>query len=164
MIESVWTDERTELLRQLWSDGLSCSQIAAQIGNGVSRNAVISKVHRLGLFGRKKPISQREKTKRVIIRPRRKKVFGGEIQIVSDQPLPQELSAVDIPIEQRKTLLELTNESCRWPYGNPGDAEFFFCGAEDADFAARRPYCHFHAGAACPRTRAPALVPGRMAA
>ena len=46
-----WTDERVELLRKLWSEGLSASQIAAQLG-GVSRNAVIGKVHRLKLSNR----------------------------------------------------------------------------------------------------------------
>ena len=49
-----WTEERVELLKKLWSDGLSASQIAAEIG-GVTRNAVIGKVHRLGLSGRAKP-------------------------------------------------------------------------------------------------------------
>jgi GcrA cell cycle regulator len=44
-----WTDERVELLRQLWLDGKSASQISAQLGHGVTRNAVIGKVHRLGL-------------------------------------------------------------------------------------------------------------------
>lgn len=46
-----WTDERVEQLRKLWSEGLSASQIAAQIG-GVSRNAVIGKVHRMKLSSR----------------------------------------------------------------------------------------------------------------
>ena len=46
-----WNDERVELLRKLWQDGLSASQIAAQLG-GVSRNAVIGKVHRLKLSAR----------------------------------------------------------------------------------------------------------------
>ena len=50
---AAWTDERVELLKRLWSEGLSASQIAAQIG-GVTRNAVIGKVHRLGLSGRAK--------------------------------------------------------------------------------------------------------------
>ncbi len=48
-----WTDERVELLKRLWGEGLSASQIAAEIG-GVTRNAVIGKVHRLGLSGRGK--------------------------------------------------------------------------------------------------------------
>src|ERR1700742_2839647 len=49
-----WTDERVELLKKLWLDGLSASQIAKQLG-GVTRNAVIGKVHRLGLSGRATP-------------------------------------------------------------------------------------------------------------
>ena len=51
-----WTDERVELLKKLWADGLSASQIAAELG-GVTRNAVIGKVHRLGLSGRAKSSS-----------------------------------------------------------------------------------------------------------
>src|ERR1700712_446905 len=49
-----WTDERIELLRKLWLDGLSASRIAAELAGGVTRNAVIGKVHRLGLSGRVK--------------------------------------------------------------------------------------------------------------
>ncbi|MGB1463942.1 MAG: GcrA family cell cycle regulator, partial [Parvibaculales bacterium] len=49
-----WTDERVEMLKQLWTDGLSASQIARKMG-GVTRNAVIGKVHRLGLSGRATP-------------------------------------------------------------------------------------------------------------
>ena len=48
-----WTSERVDLLKKLWLDGLSASQIAAELG-GVTRNAVIGKVHRLGLSGRAK--------------------------------------------------------------------------------------------------------------
>ena len=48
-----WTDERVELLKKLWADGLSASQIANELGS-VTRNAVIGKVHRLGLSGRAK--------------------------------------------------------------------------------------------------------------
>src|SRR5947199_3975543 len=49
-----WTDERVEKLKKLWADGLSASQIAGELG-GVTRNAVIGKVHRLNLSGRAKP-------------------------------------------------------------------------------------------------------------
>ncbi|MBE7216994.1 MAG: GcrA cell cycle regulator, partial [Caulobacteraceae bacterium] len=50
-----WTDDRVDSLRKLWLDGLSASQIAKQLGGGVTRNAVIGKVHRLGLSGRATP-------------------------------------------------------------------------------------------------------------
>ena len=46
-----WTDDRVEMLKKLWGEGLSASQIAGRLG-GVTRNAVIGKVHRLGLSGR----------------------------------------------------------------------------------------------------------------
>ncbi len=52
-----WTDERVELLSQLWLEGRSASQISAVLGAGLTRNAVIGKVHRLGLAGRVKPVA-----------------------------------------------------------------------------------------------------------
>lgn len=58
-----WTDERVELLKKLWSEGLSASQIAAQLG-GVSRNAVIGKVHRLKLSGRGKTTTAAPRSKK----------------------------------------------------------------------------------------------------
>ena len=46
-----WTDDRVEILKKLWVEGQSASQIAKELG-GVTRNAVIGKVHRLGLENR----------------------------------------------------------------------------------------------------------------
>lgn len=61
-----WTDERVELLKKLWSDGLSASQIAAELG-GVTRNAVIGKVHRLKLSGRGKTTKAAPRAKKVAV-------------------------------------------------------------------------------------------------
>src|SRR5271155_5354839 len=47
-----WTDEKIEQLKQHWTEGKSASQIASLLGQGLTRNAVIGKVHRLGLAGR----------------------------------------------------------------------------------------------------------------
>ena len=63
-----WTEERVELLKRLWADGRSASQIAAEIG-GCSRNAVIGKVHRLGLSGRAKAGPTGEPKPRKLERP-----------------------------------------------------------------------------------------------
>src|SRR3569833_2596900 len=52
-----WTEEHIELLKKLWLEGLSASQIAGVLGEGVTRNAVSGKVHRLKLTGRAKPAS-----------------------------------------------------------------------------------------------------------
>src|SRR4051812_12067697 len=60
-----WTEEIVEQLKQHWIDGKSASQIASLLGNGVTRNAVIGKVHRLGLAGRAKTPSAS------VARPRR---------------------------------------------------------------------------------------------
>src|SRR3569833_2259548 len=50
-----WNDETIAELRRMWSDGMSASQVARQLGGGLTRNAVIGKVHRLGLAGREAP-------------------------------------------------------------------------------------------------------------
>lgn len=55
-----WTDERVEKLKELWAEGMSASQIAKTIG-GVTRNAVIGKVHRLGLSNRGGPAADEAK-------------------------------------------------------------------------------------------------------
>ncbi|HEX8527105.1 GcrA family cell cycle regulator [Allosphingosinicella sp.] len=54
-----WTDERIERLKELWSSGVTASQIADELG-GVSRNAVIGKAHRLGLQARPSPVKPNE--------------------------------------------------------------------------------------------------------
>ena len=59
---SVWTDDRLEQLKSLWSKGLSITQIGQEIG--VSRNAVVGKVHRMGLPKRQSPIMRAEKRRR----------------------------------------------------------------------------------------------------
>ena len=59
-----WTDERVELLKKLWGEGQSASQIAKELG-GVTRNAVIGKVHRLGLSNRASSGSKAETTQKV---------------------------------------------------------------------------------------------------
>jgi len=54
-----WTDERIDRLKHLWSNGMTASQIADELG-GVSRNAVIGKAHRLGLDARPSPVKAGE--------------------------------------------------------------------------------------------------------
>ncbi len=51
-----WTDERIDQLRTMWDKGMSASQIAEQLGGGITRNAVIGKAHRLGLKSRPSPV------------------------------------------------------------------------------------------------------------
>ncbi|MFN3656700.1 MAG: GcrA family cell cycle regulator [Pseudolabrys sp.] len=139
-----WTDERVELLKKLWADGLSASQIAAELG-GITRNAVIGKVHRLGLSGRAKSPSS------AAPRPRKARSSGmlrvsrpamrGNTALAYEYEVEPEPELVEIPMEQRKTLLQLNEHTCRWPIGDPGSGDFFFCGGETA---AELPYCAYH--------------------
>ncbi len=141
-----WTDERVELLKKLWSDGLSASQIAAELG-GITRNAVIGKVHRLGLSGRAKSASSSSPRPR---KPRSPLMRIGRASIRGNTALAHayeieeatpELIENIIPIGQRRTILELTEQTCRWPIGDPGSSEFFFCGGNTITGL---PYCAYH--------------------
>ncbi len=144
-----WTDERVETLKRLWTDGLSASQIAAELG-GITRNAVIGKVHRLGLSGRAKspsaaaPRPRKPRQHTHMLRVARPTVRGNtalaqafEIEIEAEPELVDNV----IPLGQRRTLLELSEETCRWPIGDPGNADFFFCGGPTLTGL---PYCAHH--------------------
>ena len=143
-----WTDERVELLKKLWADGLSASQIAAELG-GVTRNAVIGKVHRLGLAGRaKSPSSAAPRPRKPraphMLRVARPSIRGNTALMQAfEYDIEAEPAFVDnvIPLGQRRTLLELTEETCRWPIGDPGQPDFFFCGGQAITGL---PYCAYH--------------------
>jgi len=127
-----WSDERVELLKKLWAEGLSASQIATRLGS-VTRNAVIGKVHRLNLAGR--ATKSRVKT----IRPRVKAQPGGGAiakratqrprvaqngnpafrQLLEAEPFVPSAEELDIPLAERKSILTLVECSCRWPIGDP---------------------------------------------
>jgi GcrA cell cycle regulator len=152
-----WTDDRVELLKRLWNDGLSASQIAGELG-GVTRNAVIGKVHRLGLSGRakapaangaaraRKPAPERPAAGVATPGPAR-----GAVALtpqVRQQPEArteprQEVVHPDVvvPFSERVSIMELRDNMCRWPMGDPTQADFRFCGLKtDAGV----PYCSHH--------------------
>jgi GcrA cell cycle regulator len=149
-----WTDERVELLKKLWSDGLSASQIAAELG-GITRNAVIGKVHRLGLSGRAKapssavPRQRKARPASHVLRLSRPAMRGNTalarhalaVYELDIEPERQSLENI-VPIGQRCSLLELSDAKCRWPIGDPGTSDFFFCGGKPVGDL---PYCAYHA-------------------
>ncbi|WP_064737295.1 GcrA family cell cycle regulator [Bradyrhizobium sp. Ai1a-2] len=154
MTELTWTDERVEQLKNLFAAGLSSSQIAAELGGGISRNAVIGKVHRLGLNGlpRKEPspaprAGRRPSTKRFIRieRPEPKKeiIVDEHAANMPDVINPDAVSAFDatIPVARRKGLMDLRKCDCRWPVGDPASPDFFFCGGPTKSGL---PYCEPH--------------------
>ena len=145
-----WTEERVERLSKLWMEGRSASRIAAELGNGISRNAVIGKIHRLGLSARTSPPAtaetNRERPKAVAKPAMRPPGPVEAAQIPAPKPFaaPTTVSLADvvIPFSDRVTIMELRETMCRWPLGDPTSAEFRFCGCRAA---ASLPYCTAHA-------------------
>jgi GcrA cell cycle regulator len=146
-----WTDDRVELLKKLWSEGHSASQIAAELG-GISRNSVIGKVHRLGLSGRAKspstsvPRQRKPRTHGHMVRIARPGIRGNTAlaPIHSyDAELEAEPEVIEniIPMGQRCSILELSESRCHWPIGDPSSADFFFCGGKTVESL---PYCSYH--------------------
>lgn len=167
-----WTDERVALLKKLWMEGLSASQIAGELSGGVTRNAVIGKVHRLKLSARAKPTSAapRAKTPRPSA-PRRVSapssgvrnsgatVMASQRRVTSapimgatalqmdtmaemEVEVAPRVAELFIPVAERVSLLQLTEKTCKWPIGDPMNSDFHFCGRESDE---SKPYCDFHA-------------------
>lgn len=136
-----WTDERVELLKKLWQDGLSASQIAKQLG-GVTRNAVIGKVHRLGLSGRAAP-SKPQRTVFKAPRPARPAamVVTAPRRMSDSSPTPPTPVRYIDERPGTATVLTLGAHMCKWPIGDPALDNFTFCGRRSDE----GPYCHEHA-------------------
>ncbi|HEY8617268.1 GcrA family cell cycle regulator [Phenylobacterium sp.] len=143
-----WTDERVELLKKLWQDGLSASQIAKQLG-GVTRNAVIGKVHRLGLSGRAAP-SKPARTVFKAPRPARPVTAAPSAPRRIAEPLPVAAAVQPTPVRYIEeapgtaTVLTLGAHMCKWPIGDPALDNFTFCGRRSSE----GPYCHEHSAVA----------------
>ena len=138
-----WTDDRVEVLKKLWLDGFSASQIAKQLGGGLTRNAVIGKVHRLGLSGRAAP-SQPQRAAFKAVRPVRPAVAHTPAvrrvtPVAPVEALPEPAYACEET--GSATVLTLGTHMCKWPIGDPSSDGFTFCGKVAGD----GPYCVHHA-------------------
>jgi len=127
-----WTDERVEQLKALWTEGLSASQIARVLG-GVTRNAVIGKVHRLGLAGRAGP-ARAERPRSVS--------HKSVVRLASPEPEIIEQDPVTLEDGSYATVLTINDRMCRWPIGDPAESAFHFCGRKPK---LGSPYCEAHA-------------------
>ncbi len=165
-----WTDERVETLKRMWGEGQSASTIAKELG-GVTRNAVIGKVHRLGLSNREGPAAApapappeapvvEAPVPAIKEEPLEPATYSAEPKatpirkiIPAGQPLPPQPSANEISAEAlekvravekgaaRLSLMELTERTCKWPIGDPATEAFWFCGLP---VQAGKPYCDAH--------------------
>jgi GcrA cell cycle regulator len=163
-----WTDERVEIMRKLWSEGLSASQIANQLG-GTSRNAVIGKLHRLKLSGRSGTTAtpaRRKKKAQALSVSKSVSLAVSALRHVSTSIDADVLRAqfdvepvvryhirptenVVVPISQHLQLVELTQRTCKWPNGDPLSEDFNFCGNDAVEGRLGTtntdiPYCKYH--------------------
>jgi len=115
-----WTDEKIDKLQKLWGKGLTASQIAEKLGDGITRNAVIGKAHRLKLPSRPSPV---------------------KAEPVKKDPAPASEVKVELDESKKTSLLDLTEQTCKWPIGHPGDPDFYFCGKPSRPGV---PYCPDH--------------------
>lgn len=147
---ATWTTERVDQLQKYVTAGMTCSEIAAEIG--VTRNSVIGKLHRLGLSTGGKPgrrpsgLAQRMSTAPARPRPQTRitRIFRAIADAAMTTVVPFD-TAIELPAAgsvKHCSLLELASGDCRWPLGDPSQAGFGFCGN---DVIAGISYCAGHA-------------------
>lgn len=112
-----WTPEKIKSLKKLWQKGKSTVEIGKALG--ISKNAVVGKVHRLELAARPSPIK------------------SGTAKTSTKNAS----KTVSKPKSNKTTLMDLKLTSCRWPIGDPKDPDFHFCGKQAQT---GKPYCPEH--------------------
>ncbi len=150
-----WTEERVAELKKLWAEGHSASQIAKRLGS-VTRNAVIGKVHRLGLSGRatpSRPVKRPTRLARPKPQPMPRQASAAPRQstalAVRPEPAHTHITEAEANIEPQRlpngdmvTVLTVKDSMCKWPIGDPAEATFGFCGHATQEGS---PYCAEHA-------------------
>ena len=142
-----WTKERVELLQKLWLEDSSASLIAAELG-GISRSAVMGKIHRLGLCG-SRPHASKVKHQR-----KERPAGSGEYRLATigstalkakPKTVPvreaEIFESVAVPVAKMLTVAALTQHTCKWPISGCGEGGFRFCGHDTLEGA---PYCRYH--------------------
>jgi GcrA cell cycle regulator len=129
--ENFWTDKNVKTLTNMWNKGKTAADIAEALG-GVTRNAVIGKANRLGLDKRPSPIKKADKS--VAAAPKAKK---------KNEKLVIHGKKIVLAKEKSFSILDIKEGMCRWPFGDPKDDDFHFCGRNVAVEGCS--YCEHHA-------------------
>lgn len=145
-----WTTDAVARLRTLWAEGQTTAEIGRRMG--LTKNAVIGKVHRLQLPKRLNPICRTPggprnpapaRVRRPILAP-----LASIASSVPPPPPPQRQAALPAPT---RSYAGRSDRPCCWPLGEPGQPGFRFC---DAATTSSRPYCPEHADVAYVRPAA----------
>jgi GcrA cell cycle regulator len=154
-MRDAWTAERIDLLKKLWAEGETATAIAARLG-GLSRSAVMGKIFRLRLGAaaaaltsapRQNRAKQGRSKETAGSRAATEKIFFSlHFAPARRRSSKRDRAAQSAPAASSpfKSLLELRNNSCKWPHGRPGGKRFFFCGKPEADLERGIPYCARH--------------------
>ena len=155
-----WTEDRLEILKKLWTEGMSITQIGEALG--VSRNSIAGKVHRLGLPKRQSPIlgktasdaaseTASKTTKKAAPKTAKKTApkTAGKTSVPITPPEPIVWSE-DSPLKLVLRNLDWSRNKCSWPTGDPQNTDFKFCGKK---VVAGKPYCNDHCFEAYTTTR-----------
>jgi GcrA cell cycle regulator len=143
-----WSPERIAELTKLWNDGLATSEIGKRLG--ISKNAVVGKAHRLHLSARPSPI------RRVMMRSALPRPPRPLVHTPFEGPKPVAPAAAHTPAHARATppqperVVELSNQTCKWPIGHPNEPGFHFCGERAI---VGKPYCQAHTAIAYVRAK-----------
>lgn len=141
-----WTTERITHLKKLWTLGQPASAIATILGN-VTRNAILGKVHRLGL-STPSTASTRASATSTQRRSRRQSSSAKTRAAPSCRPQPIKTKRASkfpplqpLVLNNPPRLGELKPDQCCWPEGDPRKSDFHFCGRSKTP---ARPYCEHH--------------------
>jgi len=140
-----WSSERVEQLKRCFDAGLTCSQIAREIG--VTRNAVIGKMNRMGMSRPRDVLAAQLRRAAKLAHPKQQKSWK-RLSVIAQRKMLREAypqaRVEEIPIHNGRgcTLLELKQGQCRWPINEPGAENFCYCGNEAFTGL---PYCAGHA-------------------
>jgi len=142
----IWSAPLVDRLRTLVAEGLSAGGIAAALNaayhTAFTRNAVIGKMGRLGL---RSANTRGGRPKGAPKLKRKPPIKRGSIYRYPSSPRVFVDHPVTTPALGARpcSLLELDNDTCRWPHGDVGDPDFHFCGAP-ANLTLGKPYCPVH--------------------
>lgn len=141
-----WTDESVEQLRKMWSEGLTANEIAKKLG--VTKNAIVGKVHRLCLTARPSPIKSKDNVEE-------NEPAQTQTEIVFEETIEEEIVVQEVETPTVATpkackgsnikLVDLDSHTCRWPIGDPRDDDFCFCGKK---VRSGQTYCDEHSAVA----------------
>lgn len=160
---STWSEQEIDTLKTMWAEGYSAGQIMRALGGGHSRNAVIGKVHRLGLAGRSdskgvrthsypreraKPDKPSVARDSLVMREARAKILSA--------PQPDAMRLED---GRMIGTADLRDSHCRWPHGDPGAPGFHYCGHNKAIGSS---WCEFHKVRAAEKGHAPSPEAGAL--